>query len=271
MVTSADATVCTSSGLNIVPSAGRRIFRVARSEYGPLNPPVRLRDVEVEKWSRWDTPGRTIYGGSTAPGAFVEVLEYITPDPPATPLSELFDDVGPDDAATFGEQVARELPGHGAMPYRSISQGWRQVRSTYELRLPSDGWFVNITGAESISVLSRELRPLLDQCSMDQLTMSELTSSAEEMKDPHHQHRDVDAGDGPPARRCATARYRLSLQMGQHTRQLGDVATSHRRRHRTRPRRGHRHLGNRSAHRSPHRGSRPAIHAHLLTRRSHTP
>lgn len=68
------------------------------------------------------------------------------------------------------------------MPYRSISQGWRQVRSIYELRLPLDGWFVNVTGAESLSVLSRELEPLLHQCSVDQLTLSELTSSAEEMK-----------------------------------------------------------------------------------------
>lgn len=94
-MTSADATICTSSGLNIVASTGQHIFRVARSQYGPLNPPVRLPDGDVDTWSRWDTPGRTIYGGSTAPGAFVEVLEYITPDPPATPLSELFDDVGP--------------------------------------------------------------------------------------------------------------------------------------------------------------------------------
>lgn len=174
--------VCTTSGLNIVASTGQLIYRVARSGYGPLNPPVRVRDVEVEKWSRWDTPGRTIYGGSTASGAFVEVLEYITPDPPATPLDELFDDVDPDDAATFAEQVARELLAHGAMPYRSISQGWRQVRSLYELRLPLGGWFVDVTGAESLSVLDTELRPLLDQCGVDQLTLSELTSSAEDMK-----------------------------------------------------------------------------------------
>ena len=174
--------VCTASGLNIVASTGQLIYRVARSQYGPLNPPVRVRDVDVEKWSRWDTPGRTIYGGATASGAFVEVLEYITPDPPATPLSELFDDVGPDDAPTFAEQVALELPAHGAMPYRSISQGWRQVRSLYELRLPLGGWFVDVAGAESISVLDSELRPLLDRCGVDQLTLSELTSSAEEMK-----------------------------------------------------------------------------------------
>jgi hypothetical protein len=49
-------------------------------------------------------------------------LEYIRPDPPATPLSDLFDDVDPNDAATLAAQVAKELPQHGAMPYRSISK-----------------------------------------------------------------------------------------------------------------------------------------------------
>lgn len=125
----------------------------------------------MEDWSRWDTPGRTIYGCSTAIGAFVEVLEYIRPDPPATPLTELFDDVDTDDADTFAEQVARELPAHGAMPYRSIPQGWRQIRSLYEMQLPYSGWFIDITGAASISVVSEQLGPtLLADCGIEQLT-----------------------------------------------------------------------------------------------------
>lgn len=174
--------VCPSSGLNVVASAGQIIYRVARTQYGPANPPPRSQGDPVETWSRWDTLGRTIYGCSTAAGAFVEVLEYITPDPPSTPLSELFDDVTDEDASTLAEQLARELPAHGAMPYRSISQGWRQDRSLYELRLPHDGWFIDITGAESVSVISEELRWLMEQCSIEQLTVSELTSSSEELK-----------------------------------------------------------------------------------------
>jgi hypothetical protein len=120
-----DATICASTGLNIVASSGQSIFRVARTQYGPIHPPPRIPgEHPVENWSRWDTPGRTVYGCSTATGAFVEVLEYIRPDPPATPLTELFDDVGADDTDTLAEQIARELPAHGGMRYRSISQGW---------------------------------------------------------------------------------------------------------------------------------------------------
>ncbi|WP_199347953.1 RES domain-containing protein [Mycobacteroides chelonae] len=176
------ADVCTASGLNIVTSVGQRIYRVAKTSYGALNPPKRAAGSDPSEWSRWDTPGRTIYGGSTATGAFVEVLEYITPDPPATPLSELFDDVDHDDAATLAAQIARELPGHGAMAYRSIPKGWRTERTLYELELPADGWFVDVTGADSISVIDRELQPLLVQCGIGQLTMSELTATSDEMK-----------------------------------------------------------------------------------------
>ncbi|BBZ36438.1 hypothetical protein [Mycolicibacterium confluentis] len=69
------------------------------------------------------------------------------------------------------------------MPYRSISQGWREARALYELWLPVDGWFVNITGAQSIATLTEELgATLLAECNIDQLTISELTSSAPDMK-----------------------------------------------------------------------------------------
>jgi hypothetical protein len=179
-----DTTICTSTGLNIVASSGQSIFRVAQTKYGPVSPPLRIPGVHpVEGWSRWDTPGRTIYGGSTEIGAFVEVLEYITPDPPAIPLTELFDDVAADDTDTLADQIARELPPHGGMAYRSIPQGWRQVRSIYELKLPSGGCFVDITGANSISVVSDQLgSTLLADCGIGRLTLSELTSSSEDLK-----------------------------------------------------------------------------------------
>ncbi|SIA24511.1 RES domain-containing protein [Mycobacteroides abscessus] len=176
------AEVCSASGLNIIASASQRIYRVAQTSYGALNPPVRSEDSDPCGWSRWDTPGRTVYGGSTPVGAFVEVLEYISPDPPVTPLSELFDDVEQGDATTLAEQIARELPAHGAMPYRSIPRGWRTVRSLYELLLPEAGWFVDITGAESISVIDHKLRALLVQCGVEQLTLSELMATSDEMK-----------------------------------------------------------------------------------------
>lgn len=178
------AAICASTGLNLVASTGQSVFRVAQTRFGPISPPPRNPAAHpVQGWSRWDTPGRTIYGCTSAIGAFAEVIEYIRPDPPQIPMAELFDDVEPGDAATLAEQIARELPMHGAMMYRSISQGWRDARTLYELQLPHTGWFVNITGAESISALSAQLGPtLLAECGIEQLTLSELTTSSPALK-----------------------------------------------------------------------------------------
>ncbi|MCC9185327.1 RES domain-containing protein [Mycolicibacterium mageritense] len=178
------ATVCTSTGLDIVACRGQSIFRVAHTEYGPINPPPRVpRRDPVEGWSRWDTAGRTIYGCTTATGAMVEVLAYIQPDPPPIPLVELFDDVDERDAETLAAQIARELPAHGAMKYQSISKGWRDARSIYELSLPTSGWFVDITGAHTIATLTEQLGPtLLANNGIEQVTVSELTSSSEKFK-----------------------------------------------------------------------------------------
>lgn len=85
--------VCQRTGLRIVASRGQSVYRVARKAYGPLNPPVRGRASPEEDWSRWDTQGRTVYGGSTEKCAFMEVLAYVSPDLPAFNLADLFDDV----------------------------------------------------------------------------------------------------------------------------------------------------------------------------------
>jgi hypothetical protein len=127
------------------------------------------------------TPWRTGRAGTRLGGPFTDARQRSAlslrswstsgQTPPATPLTELFDDVDTDDADTFAEQVARELPAHGAMPYRSIPQGWRQIRSLYEMQLPYSGWFIDITGAASISVVSEQLGPtLLADCGIEQLT-----------------------------------------------------------------------------------------------------
>lgn len=179
---SADVKVCASTGLNLVSSGGRSIFRVAKADRGPVDPPLRSAERPVQGWSRWDTVGRTIYGGATAVAAFVEVLEYIRPEPPGTALGELFDDAEPGDAATLAEQVARELPAHGAMRYRSVSQGWRQDRRIYELGLPDSGWFIDISGAESIATLDAECRELLADNGVDRLTLAELVDSGDAAK-----------------------------------------------------------------------------------------
>lgn len=111
--------VCKLTGLRIVASRGQSVYRVARRSFGPLNPPVRTGGSALD-WSRWDTPGRTVYGGSTEKCAFMEVLAYVSPDPPAINLEDLFDDVDDTDAKTLAEQIRGELPRCGGMQDLSL-------------------------------------------------------------------------------------------------------------------------------------------------------
>lgn len=173
------AAVCQATNFTLLPSAGRRIFRVAQAKYGATAPPPRTLDADADTadWNRWDTPGRTLYGCSSEVGALMEVLGYIRPDPPSIPLEDLFDDVGAGDMATLAEQIALELPAHGGMPYRSIPKAWRDARQLYELHLPVTGWFIDIADAGTIATVSATMPNLLAAHDIADLTLSELTAS----------------------------------------------------------------------------------------------
>lgn len=173
------AAVCQNTNFTLLPSGGRRIYRVAQTKYGATAPPPRLADEDGSAWNRWDTPGRTLYGCSDPVGALIEVLGYVTPDPPAIPMEDLFDDVGAGDMATFAEQIAQELPSCGGMPYRSISKGWREARALYELSLPQTGWFIDITAMSSIATISATMTDILAAHAVTDLTVSELTASTD--------------------------------------------------------------------------------------------
>jgi hypothetical protein len=148
-----------------------------------MNPKRRPIDDDRSKWSRWDVPGhRTLYGATQEKTAFREVIQYIAPALPPTPMTDLFDDVDDNDASTLDEQVAAELPQHGAMAPRSISKGWRDERTIYSLRLAPSGWFVDVAAAQSISAIGIALQDPLQELGVNELTLHELTGSDTDKK-----------------------------------------------------------------------------------------
>ncbi len=170
--------VCERTGLVLERSCGRTVYRVARTKYGPFDPPARKIGAPPEELSRWDTPGRTIYAGTAERGAFIEVLSYITPDDVAlSTMSDFFDDVTSDDELFLHEQIAKELAQHGGMRQRSVPRGWREDRNIYEFRLPREGWFVDITASDSIGALDEQLRTTLaGRFGIEELHVSHLTA-----------------------------------------------------------------------------------------------
>lgn len=119
------------------------MWRLAKTSRGPLAPPLRPADGEVMEWSRWDTrEGRTIYAASEAVTAYREALAYLTPSPT---LGESLD------------EIASEWQQRNFMTIGSIPQEWRESRNLYTLRLPSEGWFIDIAHAETLAAINRHL------------------------------------------------------------------------------------------------------------------
>lgn len=174
----APARLCTQTGLMLSRSAGPNIFRVAKTKHGPFNPPARATGTPAAKLSRWDTPGRTIYGGSNEVGALIEVLSYVTADDQGLrTVTDMFDDVHSGDELFLHEQIAKELRAHGGMADRTVSRGWREDRNIYEFKLPPGGWFVDVTASDSVGALDEQLREdLRTAYGIGELNVSHMTA-----------------------------------------------------------------------------------------------
>ncbi|AUI53661.1 RES family NAD+ phosphorylase [Arthrobacter crystallopoietes] len=97
--------ICRNTGLGLVagPVSG---IRIANPAYGPTAPPERA-DGNRAHWSRWDTPGRTLYIASNRETAFRECLAW------ARMTSEHQGHIGKL-TALFGEtpeQIMRDIDG----------------------------------------------------------------------------------------------------------------------------------------------------------------
>lgn len=142
---------CSTTGLWILDDfrSGRR---VATTHRGALDPPERLSGDDPAGWSRYDTPGSTVYISDTDEIAFAEVLSgYALKLGTKHPMQKDADFMGMslDDYIKgvdddWGNQVKR-----GCLP-----RHWRDRRSIYQLTLGSVGWWVDVENPDSIAAIS---------------------------------------------------------------------------------------------------------------------
>src|SRR5699024_12821324 len=78
-MTSLDQRICSRTGLALVAGPDAAL-RIARESYGPLNPVPRPPGETPQAWSRYDTPGRTIYACADRLTAYMELLASYRPD-----------------------------------------------------------------------------------------------------------------------------------------------------------------------------------------------
>jgi hypothetical protein len=93
-------------------------------------------------------------------------------------LSQAFDETSEDHfdgQQSIQEAVAAEWAEMNFQPPGTLNAGWRHARALYELKLPNQGWFIDIQDAESLAALRRQLGDPLRALEVSTLTMSHLT------------------------------------------------------------------------------------------------
>lgn len=154
--------VCSSTGLAYVkgPVTG---YRIAKSSYGPMNPLARSAGaVDRSSWSRFDTPGSTVYLAGDRRTAYAETLAMAR-------IGKEFRDAVAFAARQFNISVeaARKMiqddwTRNGNMVPGWLPANWRDGRLMYTLRINEPIRWIDLTAAESIAALNRHLGQQLD-------------------------------------------------------------------------------------------------------------
>lgn len=128
--------------------------RVARESYGPLNPVVRTAEEGVEAWSRYDTPGQTIYACEDPVTAYMELLApYRTDVNRERRALQPIADAMRMDLDALWDQIVAEWDEAGTMKASWLPRAFRDGRKLYTLRFP-DGWWIDITATDTIAALA---------------------------------------------------------------------------------------------------------------------
>ncbi|MGP5640933.1 hypothetical protein ACTXPS_16010 [Brachybacterium tyrofermentans] len=172
-----DERICSRTGLALVASPVSAL-RIARESYGPLDPVARASNSGPEAWSRYDTPGRTIYACADRVTAYMELLAPYRTDvsrerralqPIADALGKNLDELWRDIVAEWDET--------GSMKASWLPRTFREGRRVYALAFPAGSW-IDITATETITALENmhpHPWPTADGPLEEPLTLAHLT------------------------------------------------------------------------------------------------
>lgn len=177
LVTSPARRICTDTGLALTASPVSAL-RIARESYGPLDPVPRTAGSEPSGWSRYDTPGRTIYACADRITAYMELLAPYRTDVSSQrrALEPIVAAMGKD-VDDLWHDIVDEWDAAGTMKASWLPRAFREGRTLYTLSFPT-GWWIDITATETISSLNDlflEPWPTQDGELDEPLTLSHLT------------------------------------------------------------------------------------------------
>ncbi|HZL06421.1 MAG TPA: hypothetical protein VFE45_13565 [Coriobacteriia bacterium] len=181
------------AGLRLRPAAGAPAFRIARTSYGPINPPERriihgidVRTGETRRtlsaplsdWNRWDTIGRTFYLADSLEAAYAEALA-----PFRRRTGDGSDPLEADAAAiglTLEEFIALVEADCGECSFMrtgNLPASWRHARAVYTLHMPTVGSWIDIGHGDTLAALDAALGPQLSDLGYENgLTVADVLS-----------------------------------------------------------------------------------------------
>ncbi len=150
---------CAQTGLRLIAAAGETAYRVAKDRYGGLsarhNSHVGALPVgrdEADSRGRFDTVGSTIYLADSRRCAYAEVLMGFRLE--RSKVERAAVSIGWD-VSEYIAAVEEEAARNHIDPPWTVSVDWQMDRSMYEIRLPREGWWVQIDHAHTLSALER--------------------------------------------------------------------------------------------------------------------
>jgi hypothetical protein len=150
---------CADTGLHLVTARGETAFRVAKDRHGALSVrpnsivgplPVGTDPAEGDRRSRFDTMGSTIYLADSRECAYAEVLVGFRKE--RAKIAKAAESIDWD-VDEYIDQVLSDAKANGVDVPWGISADWQMARSVYDIRLPSEGWWVQIDHAETLAAL----------------------------------------------------------------------------------------------------------------------
>lgn len=170
--------VCSLTGFALT-SSPNLTHRIARESYGPISPPFREPGSDPRAWSRFDTPGRTIYLSADRLTAYMELLAPYRAEvnarrkalePAANSLGLALQD--------YWDSVVADWDRSGHMKVGWLPGVFREGRRIYSL-VPPEGWWIDVTAMETITALHAMFDgtwPTSAGATSEPLTVSQLTS-----------------------------------------------------------------------------------------------
>lgn len=163
---------CETTGLWVVDDF-RTGCRIATTHRGPLDPPERLAGDDPAGWSRYDTPGSTVYISTDQELAFAEVLSgYALTLGAIHPLQKDADFMG-----MALEEYLRSVDTEwgNQLGLGALAKHWRDRRRIYELTLGGTGWWVDVEHPDSVAAIRAGIGAQLhEERGLTQLTLGVL-------------------------------------------------------------------------------------------------